>query len=166
LYDVTFNIPLIIFGKGIPKNKKINTLTQLEDLTPTIFNLLNLKYSPDLFDGQSLLPLILGKKDKIRESIFMEEHACGLERRGVRTLTHRYSESLNKQYSICELCNTGHGPKIALYDLEKNPEETINILEDNKELAKEMKQRLNKKIKDLRTINEKRRIQKLINNLK
>ena len=44
LYDVTFNIPLIIFGKGIPKNKKINSLAQLKDLAPTILDLVKIPY--------------------------------------------------------------------------------------------------------------------------
>lgn len=166
LYDVTFNLPLIIFGKGIPKNKKINALTQLEDITPTILDLLKIKYNPISFDGESLVPLILDKKREIRDSIFMEEHVCGLERRGIRTLDHRYSESLDEQHSICKLCNTGHGPKRALYDLKKDSGELDNIIEKNKKLAKELKLKLDKKIKDLKTINEKRKIQKFINNLK
>ena len=68
LYDVSFNVPLIIFGGGIPKNKKIETLTQLKDLAPTILDLLNINYDSIQFDGKSLLPLISGGTEKIREN--------------------------------------------------------------------------------------------------
>jgi len=166
VYDVTFNLPLIITGKGIPKNKKIKALTKLEDFAPTILDLINVKYNPDLFDGKSLLPLIFGEKKEIRKSILMEEYVAGLKRKGIRTKKYKYVESLEKEYSTCLLCNTSHGDKVGLYDLEKDPDENINLAKKNKKLLIEMKLMLNRKIRDLKTMNEKRKIKTFINRIK
>ncbi len=163
LYDVSLHIPLVIVGKGIPKNKKIKALAQLEDLAPTILDLIGIKYDYLLFDGKSLLPLIFQEKKEIGKSIFMEEHSAGLKRRGIRTNRHKYVESPEKQYSICKLCNTTHGPTIGLYDLENDPDENINLAKTNKKLLFEMKSKLDKTLKDMKTLNEKRRIRNIIN---
>ena len=40
IYDVSLKIPLLIFGKEIPKDKKIGALTQLIDLAPTVLDLI------------------------------------------------------------------------------------------------------------------------------
>jgi arylsulfatase A-like enzyme len=163
LYDVTFNIPLIIYGKDIPKNKKINALAQLEDLAPTVLDLTGINYDSTLFDGKSLIPLISGKKNRIRDVIFLEERSNGLIRRGIRTENYHYAESPEKKYSVCALCNTTHGGIINLFDLEKDPEENINLARENKKLLIEMKLKLENKIKELKTLNEKRRIKTFIN---
>ncbi|MFH1607954.1 MAG: sulfatase [archaeon] len=162
-YDTTFHIPLILFGKGILKNKRIKALTQLEDITPTILDLAKIEYDPALFDGKSLVPLMTEEKDKIRESIFMEERACGLIKRGIRTEKYKYSESPESGYSTCLLCNTNHGGTVNLYDLEKDPEENINLAKEDKKILIKMKSKLNKTIKDLKTTDEKRRIKTFIN---
>ena len=162
MYDVSLHIPLVMVGKGIPKDKKINSLTQLEDLAPTVLDLIGVKYDPDTFDGKSLLPLLSGEKKEIRESIFMEESAVGLKKRAIRAKKHKYMESPDKENLICENCNTTHGPITALYDLEKDPDETVNVAEKNKKITKEMKSKLDKTLRDLKTLNEKRKIQIII----
>ena len=163
LYNVTFNVPMIIFGKGIPKNKKIKSLSQLEDLAPTVLDLAEIDYDSSLFDGKSLVPSILGKKGQIRESIFIEENTCGLKRRGIRTQRYKHVECPEKEYSTCALCNTSHGGIVGLYDLKNDPDENINLAGKNKKLLNEMKEKLNKTIIDLNTLNEKRRIRNFIN---
>ena len=163
LYDVSFNVPLIIFGKGIPKNKKIDTLVQSKDLAPTILDLSNIDYDSMQFDGKSLLPLMSGETEKIRDSIFIEEQVCGIKRRGIRTQKYKYVESPEKEYSVCNLCHTTHGPITALYDLKKDPEENFNLAKQDKKLLNKMKSELDKTLKDMKTLNEKRRIKMLIN---
>jgi len=162
VYDVSFNIPLIIFGAGIPKNKKIDALTQLKDLAPTVLDLIGVKYDSFLFDGKSLLPLIAGEEREIRDSIILEEQAAGLKKRAIRTSRYKYMESPEKEHSICKLCNSTHGPITALYDLKKDPEENMNIAEKNKRITRKMKSELDKILKDLKTLNEKRRIRNSI----
>ena len=162
MYDVSFNIPLVIFGGGIPEGKMVKALTQLEDLAPTILDLIGIKYDSLSFDGKSLFQLLFGKDEEIRESVLMEEQITGLKKRAIRTKKYKYMESPEKEHSVCKICNTTHGPIIALYDLEKDPDENINLAEKSKKLTREMKSKLDKTLIDLKKLNEKRRIQILI----
>lgn len=163
VYDNTFHIPLIIFGKGIPKNKRIDSLAQLEDLAPTVLELIGVNHDPLLFDGKSLLPLIFDKEKESGKSIFIEEHNCSVNRRGVRTQNYKYVESPEKEHSVCRLCNTTHGGTISLFDLKKDPNENIDLAEKNKKILAEMKYELNKIMLEKNTLNEKRRIKTIIN---
>lgn len=162
LYDGTFHVPLVIIGEGIPKNKRIDALVQLEDIAPTVLDLIGVNYEPSLFDGKSLLPLMSGEKKEIKESILMEEYVCGIKRRGIRTKRYKYVESPEKKYSTCMLCNTTHGRIVDLYDLKEDPSENINLAQKDNELLTEMKSKLDETIKDLKTTNEKRKIKMII----
>ena len=162
-YDVSFNAPLIISAKNL-QAKKINALTQLEDITPTVLDIVGIKYDANLFDGKSLIPLIEGKRQKIKDSIFMEE--CTFEKKIIlRTEKHKYIESNSKKEATCLKCNKIHGGIIELYNLETDPEEKINLAEKEKDLLVEMKMKMNKKLKDLRTINEKRRLNQIVSKI-
>lgn len=165
LYDVSFNIPLVIFGKGIPNDKKISALTQVKDLAPTILDLIGIKYDSLSFDGKTLLPLVFGKEKKIRESILIEEQVSGLKRRGIRTDRYKYVESPDKEHLTCKICNTMHGNIIDLFDLKKDPQENKSIAKEDKKLLIKMKIELEKGLKELKTINEKRRIRSFINKI-
>lgn len=57
-YDTMLKTPLIVFGKGIPNNVKINEITENVDIVPTIIELLQLKTNAK-FDGRSILPYML-----------------------------------------------------------------------------------------------------------
>jgi len=162
-YDVSFNPPLIIHGKNLQTNR-IDALTQLEDIAPTVLNLLGIKYNPSLFDGQTLVPLIKNQKSKIKDSIFMEE--CYLEKKTIfRTEKYKYTEAKSKKDAKCRKCNKIHGGIIELYNLKKDPDEKRNIAKENKKLLIEMKTKLDKKIKNLKITNEKRRLNKILSKI-
>ncbi|MDO8528986.1 MAG: sulfatase [Nanoarchaeota archaeon] len=165
LYDVTFNIPLIISGNLIPRNKRVKTLTQLEDIVPTVLDLAGINHDPSSFDGETLSPLLVGKEKKMRESIFIEESSCGLKRRGIRTEKYKYVESSEKEFSVCTMCGTCHGDIIDLFNLKKDKEETISLAKKDKELLIKMKIELERKIKDMKTMNEKRKIKSFISKI-
>jgi len=165
LYDVSMHVPLIISAKQLPKDKKINSLASLQDITPTILNLINVDYSKFLFDGKSLLPLVFGKQKKIRDLVFMEESVLH-RKRAIRTEKYKYMESPTKQDAFCSRCNNFHGGVIELYDLEKDPGENVNIAKKNKKILMEMKFKLDKKVKDIKDINEKRRMNQILSKIK
>lgn len=158
LYDSVMNVPLIIYGPRIEKNKKISSLVQLEDLMPSVLDLLKIEYSNLMFDGESLLPLIKGEKGKIRDSVFMEE-IYDIKRRGLRTEKYKYIE-------INNLKNDKEKILRELYDLEFDPYENNNIAFENKDLSLEMREKMQNAIKELRNNNEKRRIKSLVLNRK
>ncbi len=161
VYDASTHVPLIILGKNIPKNKKINSLVQLEDIAPTILDLLNINLNQNLFDGNSLLPLIQDKKNKLRDFTFSQERTA-FHKRAVRTNKYKYIEAVSKELAVCRLCGKNHGGLIELYNLEKDPDEKNNIAKKNPELLIKMKMKLNQKIKQLATLNEKRRLNKVL----
>ncbi len=163
-YGTVYQVPLIIFGKGIPKNKRIKSFIQHEDLAPTIFNILNINHSPTLFDGGSLIPLMNGEKEKIRDHAFMVENSS-IRKKIIRTKKYSYMESASKEDATCKVCNKIHQGVIELYDLENDPGENINIAKKNKKALIEMKLKLNKTIKDLKNLNEKRRINQVLSKI-
>jgi len=149
LYDSSINVPLIIKAKNLLKGKVVEGLTQLVDIVPTVLELNKINYNNFLFDGKSLCPLIYDDK-QIREIIFLEE-IFDLKRRGIRTNKYKYIET------------TKIPRKIEIYDLKKDPEETLNIV-NNKKLLEQLNSEFNNTIKNLKKINEKRRINKIILN--
>jgi arylsulfatase A-like enzyme len=69
LYEHSMKVPLIISGPGIPKEKVSDAFVYLFDLYPTIAMLCNLP-KPEGVDGKDITPVILGKSDGVRSSMF------------------------------------------------------------------------------------------------
>lgn len=63
-YNAMLKTPLIIFGKGIPKNVNIKEITENVDIVPTILDLLKLETNAK-FDGKSLFSYIFNNKSNI-----------------------------------------------------------------------------------------------------
>jgi arylsulfatase A-like enzyme len=109
LYEPSVTAPLIIKSTNIEANSKISDRVYLQDIVPTLFDLLGLKKETST-DFQSLVPL-LTKKEKARNSIYL---AMFDDQRGII--------SENKKLIIYP--KTG---VLELYDLEKDPWETTNL---------------------------------------
>jgi len=69
LYDHSIRVPLIISGPGIPKGKKTDALCYLLDLFRTICDLTDLPV-PEGVEGQNLMPVIRGEKQKVRDNLY------------------------------------------------------------------------------------------------
>ena len=69
LYEHSMRVPLIITGPGIPRGKTSNALVYLFDLFPTLAELCKIPPLRET-DGQSLVPVILGKSEGVRSSLF------------------------------------------------------------------------------------------------
>ena len=143
LYDDLIKVPLIFSGVNIPSNKKITQQVRHVDIFPTIEDVISLPKKNDI-DGESLLPLINGKK--IHENpAYIESPPAVKEEHikekiiGVRTSSYKM---LKQEKS---------GNVIELYDLVSDPLEEENIVSSRPELVKEMENKLeeimaNKKI--------------------
>jgi arylsulfatase A-like enzyme len=68
LYEHSMKSPLIFSGPGIPKGHS-DALVYLLDIYPTVCDLVGAKIPPGL-DGKSLEPVIKGKAEKVRDSLF------------------------------------------------------------------------------------------------
>jgi len=69
LYEHSTNVPLIIIGPGIPEGKVSDALVYLYDLFPTLTDLCSIS-KPDGVDGKDITPVIKGKADAVRTSLF------------------------------------------------------------------------------------------------
>ena len=141
LYDPEIRVPLILKHPNI-KNKRIEGFVQHIDILPTILDILGLQIKGE-FDGKSLLPLINGEVSEIRnrDFVFVEE-AHTQRKMSIRTTKYKYIKSLSKQEAICKYCGIIHGGLEELYDLECDPGETKNIINDYPEVAKVMSEKI------------------------
>lgn len=69
LYEHSMKVPLIVSGPGIPQAKVKDALVYLFDLFPTLCDLCQLP-APNGIDGQNLAPVVKGKTEKVRSSLF------------------------------------------------------------------------------------------------
>ncbi|WP_372774714.1 sulfatase-like hydrolase/transferase [Mangrovibacterium sp.] len=69
LYEHSMKVPLIITGPNLPKNEVRDALVYLYDLFPTLTDLCELP-QPENVDGKDLAPVIRGKKNEVRSSIY------------------------------------------------------------------------------------------------
>ncbi|MCX6749586.1 MAG: sulfatase [Candidatus Pacearchaeota archaeon] len=163
LYDSCMRIPLIISGKGFPKKKKIKSFVQHEDFVPTVLDMAGIPYDSLDFDGKSLLP-VLRKKQKTRDSIFMEEGDKS-KKRAIRTEKYKYIDASSEEDAFCKYCNKIHGGVIELYDLKKDPLEKENLAEKKRTILASLKKRMEERIKLYKKINEQRRIKNKISGI-
>lgn len=156
LYEKVIHVPLILAGAGLPRGKKIESFVQHIDVVPTILDMLDVDVSASYLDGKSLLPLIRGKKKKVRSSVYAME--SGRRRFVIRKSNYKFiyspsEEDLNhrtylkKGISFRPVYNN----RVELYDLKKDPKESQNIFEEKPYVAKEMEKRLLEWIKMLET---------------
>ena len=131
IYDAAVRVPLIIrFPENKLGNKVIKRQVKSIDIMPTVLNLLG-EPIPDRIQGESFLPLILGKEERERPSAYSE------------TYWPRY------HYGWSELKSLRKGrfkfidaPRPELYDILEDPGEVDNIVNREATLGHEMKREL------------------------
>ncbi len=119
LYSHSIRVPSIFAGPGIPDGQSVNALTYLYDLFPTLCDLTNVD-CPDTVEGCSLVPLMEGCVDKVRDTVFA----------AYKDIHRTVSDGRWKliRYYVSE--ETGKGTNyIQLFDLEEDPWETNNLAE-------------------------------------
>ncbi len=112
VFEHSMRVPLIVAGPGIPAGKSTRAFTYLLDVFPTLCDVVGIPCPPDL-EGQSLRPLWEGKKDRVRDSVFLPFLQI---QRAVRD---------ERWKLICY-------PKIShlqLFDLQTDPDERTNLVE-------------------------------------
>lgn len=118
LYDEDISIPLIIKAKGLPKGKRIPGLVRQIDVMPTILDIMGIK-ADICFDGISLRSFIdTGRAEGLTayfEDLFYLRGPGALQ--GMRTDKYKYWRNLTTW-------------KEELYDIEIDPGELNNVIED------------------------------------
>jgi arylsulfatase A-like enzyme len=112
VFEHSMRVPLIFSGPGIPQGKSSGAFTYLLDIFPTLCDLLGVPAPPDL-EGQNLRPLWEGKKERLRDSIFLPYIQI---QRAVR----------DERWKLIAYPQIGH---LQLFDLQTDPYETTNLIE-------------------------------------
>jgi len=125
-------IPMIVVGQGVPKGKMIDTPVELLDLFPTIFELAGVK-KPAQAEGKSLVPLFYDDtKNKITQDFAVSQYHRGKDKEGysIRTKRYRYTEWHKNTYRSYKPYEDSNIVGLELYDYEKDPLETRNLVND------------------------------------
>lgn len=69
-YKMSFYVPFVMFGPGIPNGQRVDQLSSLLDLPPTVADLFNLDVDPD-WEGESLLPYIQGNQETSEKGMYL-----------------------------------------------------------------------------------------------
>jgi arylsulfatase A-like enzyme len=161
LSDRGIEVMLIMRGPGgFTGGRATDALVSHIDLYPTICELLEIP-RPEWLQGESVLPLVRGDTEEVRDAIFAEGtyHAAYEPQRAIRTkrwkLVRRFDE---RRWPV--LANTDDGPskevwmrngwrrraipRQQLFDLMFDPNEVANVIEDPEHapIAAELRERL------------------------
>jgi arylsulfatase A-like enzyme/Flp pilus assembly protein TadD len=133
IYNATIHVPLIIHLAGAPAAKTVSDVVSLADLMPTVLKALKIEV-PAQVQGRSLLPLMENKPEAARsaysETFLPRLHFNWSELRAIE----------NQKYHFID------APKPELYDLSKDPGETLNLFDQKKAVSEEMRALLAKTI--------------------
>ena len=117
LYSHSIRVPSIFAGPGVPQGKTVDALTYLYDVFPTVCELTAVA-CPDTVEGRSLVPLMHGSAERVRETVFA----------AYRDIQRTVSDGRWKliRYYVSE--ETGAGTnRIQLFDLANDPGETTEL---------------------------------------
>ena len=110
LYEHSLSVPLIFAGPGIPSGQRRDALVYLHDLFPTTCQLAGIDVPPTV-ESLSLVPVLTGSRQRVRDSIF---GAYKSVQRSVRT--ERW-----------KLIRYPYAKQTQLFDLQADPWETRNL---------------------------------------
>jgi len=132
LYNTIAHPPLLIRVPGEPGNQRIHAFCQPPDAMATILDLAGIT-RPDKVQGRSLLPLIRGRDDSIRD---IAVSSCTFAQDAeVRPPTCLRSADWLYVYG-------GDEWQTELYDLRSDPDEEHNVLTEHRDVAQGMHARL------------------------
>jgi len=144
LFEEVIRAPLIIkYGDRLPK-KRIKQMIQHADIMPTLFELMQIDPPQHTFDGHSMLQTIRNGAEFGRRYSYITEASS--ERFAVFDGRHKFIFSKDVESGKCCFCNEIHeqNEKEVLYDIQEDPDETRNFIEQNKDVADNLKQELMK----------------------
>lgn len=136
-YEASMRVPMLAYCPGLIKpGTVINEVVANIDIAPTLLEAAGLK-SPEYMDGKSFLPFLAGKKQAWRDGLLYEYY---WERNFPQTPTiHAIRGSQYKYIHYTGIWDTDE-----LYDLEKDPFESKNLIRDqgHQDVVKKMNKAL------------------------
>lgn len=142
LYEEGAHVPMFIYSPFFTKaqrGKRSNALVTGQDISATILEMCGLEV-PDTYQSESLLPIIEGKKDKIRDYVFLENNFVSQNyprQEAVRGDRYKYTRFFSKEndrkYDPARSLREKEKPIYEqFFDLETDPKEDVNLATDPK----------------------------------
>jgi arylsulfatase A-like enzyme len=152
VYDELIRIPMIFYLPGLqPKKSIYEEQIRLVDVLPTVLDYLGLSHEGPV-QGESLLPL-MRTGQRLHDSPAISEFThTGPEQKSVRMGGYKYIYTGDPDERKQEV-SFRNIPKYALFDLKSDPGEKNNIYSQNKALAEEYHDILQKTLEESRAIN-------------
>lgn len=138
LYDGALHVPFIVRCPGVTP-KRIPHLVTHADLAPTLIDLCGEKI-PEAMEGISYAPHVRGEASHAPRDFVVSEECTWQMKWSIRTRTHKLIVAREEDFY-------GTPPR-ELYDLEADPNELHNIVDELPELARELETRLDAWIAD------------------
>ena len=148
LHDRGLGVMLILRGPGgFTGGRAVDALVSHIDIYPTVCDVIGAE-RPAYLQGESLLPLVDGEAEAVREAIFAEKtyHVAYEPERCVRTRRHKYIRRFDDEHPTPVLANIDDGPskdlvlsngladrpveEERLFDLLYDPNEAHNLAGD------------------------------------
>ncbi len=143
LYDTGIGVSLILKYPGNPrKGEAVDNLVSLLDIFPTLTDLASIE-QPSWLQGASLVPLLDGRVEDVREEVFSEitYHAAYQPMRSIRTRRYKYirnfgpnrpvpaniDDGLTKTYLLERGFLDQEVPEEMLFDLDLDPAERVDL---------------------------------------
>ncbi|MEX2444673.1 MAG: sulfatase [Alkalispirochaeta sp.] len=147
LYDTGIGVALILDFPGNPaRGSVVEAMVSQLDLFPTLCELTGLP-KPERLEGRSMLPLLTGEQDQIRDELYAEVtyHAGYDPQRAIRTRDHKLIKRFAEPPHIVPVNIDASASKhhifksgirqfpldaVQLYDLNLDPLERVNVADD------------------------------------
>lgn len=142
-YEETSRVPLVMRGPGIPRGLRLPYVVELVDLMPTILSLLSLPV-PAHVQGDDLKPLFFGEKPRAQIA-----RVDGNRKDGQTFKSSVIAERDGTRWSyLNRIVAAGEGRGFALkdkgelYNLDRDPDQRVNLARHYRSLAKALETEL------------------------
>jgi arylsulfatase A len=135
IYEAGHRVPFMIRWPNKIKPKQVDETVCLTDVAATLVELLSLNADPSqMEDSYSLVPLLNGKTEFTRKPVIHQSGSGGLAIRKGDYKLILGSGSAGREQPRGKV----FGKPYQLYNLAVDPAETTNLIDDKKDLAKEL----------------------------
>ena len=139
-YEGAIRVPCILYWKDHLKKHQIQNYISVIDLLPSILYLAGDKNLPKSIEGKNAWEAISGSKSEVNSEIYIRGHL--------------QESVINKPWKIIRTRHANTAADYELYNVEKDPQESHNVLSQNKAIAEKMKTDLENQFKkDAKKVN-------------
>lgn len=143
------HIPFVLSGGAVKqKGKRIDAFCYTHDIFPTVCDLANIE-KPTSITGKSLLPVLNGEKNQIRDYTY---HAYRQHQRAFRKGDYKLIEYVRAPDSNKQRGEFEAGSRVTqLFNIKKDPWETqdLSVFPKNESLVQEMREGLKQAAKEM-----------------